>query len=160
MKKLVSTFALVFLFTASMAQAAHYVTGTDSVDGDEIRWGGSTAYSTAWNFGISLWNTLDPIDIEPDTIWTIEDLTVADTSQPLLGWYGAYDPGSDYIYFNSYSTRMPSLTTSQQKNIAAHELGHALGLGHHSINNNVMDDTDFHTSIGSQDEYDYDYLWN
>jgi len=158
MKKLVSAFALVFLFTAGVAQAAHYVTGTDSVDGDEIRWGGSTTYSTAWNFGVSLWNTLDPIDIEPDTIWTIEDLTIADVSWPLQSWYGAYSPNDDYLYFNTYY--MGGLSSSQQKNIAAHELGHALGLGHHSISNNVMDDTDFYTSIGTQDEYDYDYLWN
>lgn len=158
MNKLVLVLSFVLLFGTNTA-AAHF-TGNNSVDGDEIRWGGSTTYSTAWNGGISLWNGLNPIDILPDSYFTIEDLTIADTSQPLLGWYAAYDPSNDYIYFNTYSTRMPSLSSSQKKNIAAHELGHALGLGHHSISNNVMDDTSFYTSIGTHDESDYDYLWN
>jgi len=135
--------------------AAHYVTGYDSVDGDEIRWGGTTKYSSQWSFAVSEWNGEGLINIAPDTLLTYEDLTISDTSKPLLSWYGSYDKKSR-IYFNTYY--MDKVTSSKKKHVTTHELGHALGLGH-SVSGNVMYDSTWIYYLGSQDISDYQYLW-
>jgi len=86
---------------------------------------------------------------------TYEDLTISDTSKPLLSWYGSYDKKSR-IYFNTYY--MDKVTSSKKKHVTTHELGHALGLGH-SVSGNVMYDSTWIYYLGSQDISDYQYLW-
>lgn len=149
------------LLVAPSAKAVNYVLGYSSVDNGEIRWGGSTQYSTQWNGGIGTWNARNKVLIAPDTIWTIEDVTVSDVSIPNEPWAGKhtrYIPGADTIEFNT--PKMNGTSSAFKQNIATHELGHALGLDHHSVSGNVM--YVFGSSqitLGTQDVNDYVYLW-
>ncbi len=154
---LVPLFALLFLATAPFAYA-HFL-GYSSVDGGEIRWGGSTQYSTQWNSAISTWNALGAVNIAPDTIFTIEDLTVIDTNQGDSGWTGLYTntAGADDIYLNTYY--LSGNTSAQRQNTCTHELGHSLGLAH-SLSGNVMYASQTsQTSLGTHDVSDYNELY-
>ena len=157
MKKKILAFLLYFFFLANVAYATHYLLGIDSVDDGEIRWGGSTDYITSWNQAVSTWNALDPIDILPDTIFTWEDLTLHDTYDGTWHSYAGYDivTGEDLWYNDAY---MPDLDADEKQSVSTHELGHDLGLGH-SVYGNVMYAYSWDTSLGSQDQDDYHYLW-
>lgn len=149
----------VLVLSIGTAYAANYVLGYSAVDDDEIRWGGSTSYSTQWNSGVSTWNALDPITIAPDTASTYQDLTISDTSKSSVTWAGQYSNsvGSDTIKFNSYY--MSGYTSSKRQNVTTHELGHALGLAHSYSGNVMYAYVSTRTSLGSQDTADYHYLW-
>ncbi len=165
MKKFV-TRSLVFLIGSicgvTTTFAAHYVTGYSSVDGNEIAWGGSTIYSTEWTSAISTWNALGKVNITPDTIYTIEDLTVSDVNSSTGAWAATasiwtYRSGADKIQLNKYY--LSSLSSSKRQNSCTHELGHALGLAH-SISGNIMYLAQTtQTTLGSQDTSDYSYLY-
>jgi hypothetical protein len=58
----------LLLTSASVAHAAHYLLGKSSVDELEIRWGGSTTYSTQWTAAIATWNARGGVNIAPDTL--------------------------------------------------------------------------------------------
>ncbi len=150
----------IFLLLGGVAQAAHYVLGYSSVDEGEVRWGGSTVYTTQWNAAISTWNALNKIYIAPDTIWTYEDLTLSDVNRSDVVWagkYGYYWIGSDSLQLNSYY--LNSYSSARKQNVATHELGHSLGLNE-SITGNVMYPyVTPQTTLGNQDVSDYRYLW-
>lgn len=147
------------MFLAGVAQATNYVLGYSSVDEEEIRWGGSTTYSTQWNSAITTWNALSVINIAADTAATYEDLTVSDVTKSTVTWAGQYtnSVGSDTIKFNTYF--MNGYSSSKKQNVTTHELGHALGLAH-SLSGNIMYAyVATRTSLGTQDTTDYHYLW-
>jgi len=76
MKRIVSVYCLLALLVTLSASAVHaHFTGRSAVDSGEIRWDGSTTYTSARDFGISVWNSLGSIDILPDNVWVVEDLT-------------------------------------------------------------------------------------
>lgn len=154
---------LSFLFLVSASFVHAHFTGVSSVDAGEIRWGGSTTYSTQWNAGISTWNALDPINILPDTIWTYEDLTVSDVNRSDAPWVGVvakytyYSLYTDTIQLNAYY--LNSDTSAERQNTTTHELGHSLGLDHSFSGNVMYEYQTSQTSLGSHDISDYDYLW-
>lgn len=157
-REIVAFITLLLLFPLGVGAATHYVTGTSSVDGSEIAWGGSTTYSSQCSSGISTWNALGKINITPDTIWTIQDLTFSDVNFRSYTWYASWQQrsGADSIYLNTYYSA--SLSSSQKQSVCTHELGHSLGLAH-SIINNVMFASSWDTTLGSQDRSDYSYLY-
>lgn len=160
MKKTTSlvAFAVMLLMSASVAHA-HFL-GYSSVDSGEIRWGGSTTYSTEWSGGISTWNALGAINIAPDTIWTIEDLTVSDTNAGDSGWTGQYtyySLGADTIQLNTYY--LSGDTSSERQNTTTHELGHSLGLAHSYSGNIMYSSQTSQTSLGTHDTEDYNTLY-
>jgi len=139
------------------------VEGYSAVDSGEIRWGGSTKYSWEWDDARDAWNSLNPIDILPDTIYTYQDLTIQDVDNYWLIWWGQYDYdyiGSDEISLNEY--HMDDGAYENRAHIVSHELGHALGLDHVTGMQHVMDPEEWYTSVtpSSNDECNYDYLWN
>ena len=154
----------LFMLTTSMTNAAHYLIGVSSVDSGEIRWGGSTVYSTQWYGAIYTWNALNKISIAPDNWYTYEDLRVSDVNRADGEWYNVparythYSYMTDTIKLNqSYLNRYNVL---QRQMVATHELGHAHGLNDHSIYGNVMyRSVTSQTQLGTQDVSDYRYLW-
>ena len=150
---------IVMSFGAEPALATtHYVSGTSSVDGSIIAWGGTTTYASQCSSARGTWNALGKINITPDTFWTIEDLTYKDTSSRLYYWNGLWQQnfGADYIWLHTYN--MSGYSYSDVQGVCTHEMGHALGLSH-SIWGNVMYSNSVRTTLGSQDTSDYSYLY-
>lgn len=157
------SFLAIFLFTATTTYAAHYLLGVSAVDEKEIRWGGSTLYSSEWNAAISNWNSRGKVNIAPDTAATYQDLTLSDVDSATgmwLGKAGSYrnSLGSDTLQLNKHYLK--SNTIAERQNTAAHELGHALGLNHHNLKGNILYYSQTsQTALGTQDKDDYGYLW-
>lgn len=160
-KKLLIIPALVLSLATSLgiANAAHYVTVYSSVDEEEIRWGGASAYSSSWSSGVTTWNARGVINIAQDTVSTYEDVTISDVYNRSVSWAGQYSNqiGSDSIQFNSYY--MSGFTSSKKQNVTTHELGHALGLDHSTSGNVMYRTVSTQTSLGAQDISDYHYKW-
>lgn len=151
---------LLSAFFAPSIVFAHFL-NYSSVDDGEIRWDGSTAYTTARDHAISVWNSLGRVNIAPDTWYTYADLEFSDTNRSDVAWDGLYThtTGEDEIYLNSYYLK--NYTSFQQKAVAAHELGHALGLAH-SYSPNLMYQCATCTKVNtpqSHDKEDYYSLY-
>lgn len=157
-KKILILLAFLFLVSTPFVHA-HFL-GYSSVDAGEIRWGGSTQYSSAWSGGISTWNALGLVNIAPDTIWTYEDLTVSDVNEPNESWVGLYtyySLATDTIKLNT--AKLYDDTSAQKQNVTTHELGHSLGLAHSFSENVMYMYQTFQTSLGSHDISDYNELY-
>jgi hypothetical protein len=125
---------------------------------DELRW---TIDDPDFDF-ISPW--LDAVDI-----WDIENgvvissnsldptLYISDISSNSVDWLAIYSPTSHSIHFEEGN--MGGSNANQKINAAAHELGHALGLGHSYLSNLLYWFITELTSLGPQDQADYDFLW-
>lgn len=160
--KIVLTSLLFLMSFASVKAATHYLLGYSAVDSMEIAWGGSTTYSSQFSSAVSTWNALGKVNITPDTVWTIEDLTVSDVNSSSGAWSGVTGlytnrSGADRLQLNKYY--LGSNTSSQRQNTCTHELGHALGLAHSSSGNIMYYAQSSQTSLGSQDTSDYSYLY-
>jgi hypothetical protein len=59
---------MLIISSISVASANVYLLGVSAVDEGEIRYGGSTQYTTAQEYSFDLWNDLGEVDILPDTI--------------------------------------------------------------------------------------------
>ncbi len=150
-----------FFFSGlSVDAATRYLSGKSSVDGTKIAWGGTTTYSSQCSSAISTWNALGKINITPDTIYTIEDLTFKEVNSTAswYAWYGNWTQrvGADALYLNK--AYMGSLSSSAKQSVCTHELGHSLGLAH-SIINNVMYASSWDTALGTHDKSDYSSLY-
>ncbi|MFZ3382317.1 MAG: matrixin family metalloprotease [Candidatus Methanoperedens sp.] len=151
--------AMGILILLAIATSAHYQ-GFSAVDEMEIRYGGSTMYTTAQSHSIDTWNALGKVNIAPDTIYTYEDLTYSDYYDPGSGFDGRYIPnsyGSDDLKFNQY--KMNRFTSDGKKKTALHELGHALGLAHSYAPNVMYEISEQYTQLGQHDKDDYNYLY-
>lgn len=151
--------ALVIGMASLPAASAHFL-GYSAVDNMEIRYGGSTIYTTAKTNSINTWNSLNKVYIAPDNAYTVEDVTYRDFSDSgswISGQYIYRPLLSDIIEFNKYW--LNQYTLSQQKYVALHELGHALGLDHSYTPNVMVQGTYSYTQLGSHDKQDYYYLY-
>ena len=158
---------LVGIFLAAAAFGSHFNPYGDSVDGSEIRWGGSTSFSSAQSWANSEWNAVGSISILADTIWTIEDLTWDDVNDSSASWDGRWTSrvGADLIELNAYY--LNGYSTNNRRTVATHELGHALGLGDHTLSDYGSSSIIMYhcstcsgvTTPQSHDESDYNTLW-
>lgn len=160
MKKTALTLVAAGMLLSSTAAYAHFL-GYSAVDSGEIRWGSSSVFSTAISHANSQWDALGSINIAADTASTYEDVTYMDVRRSDVTWDGRYSnsAGSDEIEFNRHF--MDGYTSTKQKAVATHELGHALGLAH-SYSDQIMyycSTCSGYTTPQSHDRSDYYSLW-
>ncbi len=151
------------LSLAAPANADHF-SGWNSVDNGEIRYQDNTKYNSALSFGIEKWNGLSGPDFKPDSFSTIEDLNVTDVSGMCsASWIGRATPqiGADKVELNV--CLMDQSTQNERWHVAAHELGHTLGIGDHG-NIQYYDAMMYATktsylTLSQHDIHDYVALW-
>ncbi len=166
-RRTVLTLVLIVLIgTGAALFAAHFSPNGPSVDGDEIRYVDNTSYNDALSWAIAEWNDLDPIEILPDSAFTIADIDVFDVNDSSVSWAGARTvrTGTDWIRINSYY--VAGYTTFKKRGVMAHEFGHALGLGDHTSGDGAGSNILMYNCCltvntpQAHDEDDYDDLWN
>lgn len=161
--------------TAGLAQG--HFSGHDSVIGSagnrRLPWSSATDYDSAKSHARSTWNAVGDVDIHQisgSESATLRWLDVNDSSTGFAAWYH-YEPSAlDYIYMNAYYLGLPGdagvgYNADQEKAVAAHEVGHALGLAHNSDYTQLMHsnpaayDGSFHIVPQTHDKADYHALW-
>lgn len=93
-------------------------------------------YRSVARWGIDEWNRLRPVCIVRDTAYSIRDLAFTSNNYGDVLWVGQWQQheyGSDIIRFNSY--RMERASYNNYYGVGVHEMGHAIGLGHPSDEN-------------------------
>ncbi|MFJ2443335.1 hypothetical protein ACIOWG_23415 [Streptomyces sp. NPDC087658] len=115
--------------------------GRSSVDGTEIAWEDETRYDDARIHATAVWtaNGLNRISFPRDDSFRIADLEWSDINETTGQWKNVGAawtalPGTDRIRMNSayLGAGKKYGSTAQRRQVAAHELGHALGFCHKS----------------------------
>jgi Matrixin len=157
-----ATLVMVAVGLVDSGPAEAHFSGADSVDGSEIRWEDHTVFDDARVHSINTWNALGRIKILPDGRFTITDLKFKDFNFSNAGWDGIWtaNPGADTIGYNRFY--FDGYNDTQRRGVAAHEMGHALGLAHSFPGELMVDNTPQRGSITtpqSHDIADYHALW-
>lgn len=136
------------------------VQGWDLVDSNQnLHYESYTAYDSAWEHAVEAWS-LGSVDIESSPSSAETDVRVGDiTAQESVGGT-TYSDGN--VLFNT--VQMDQGTQNAQNAVAAHELGHTVGLGHteeESVMNApiMLDSTANHEVPTGYDEEVYFELW-
>ncbi|MFD6415804.1 hypothetical protein [Streptomyces sp. NPDC060194] len=123
------------LTVCAAAAPAH---ADSSVRDGEIRWSDATQFDDAREWAADVWydseSGLDRVRIGAAPALVDPDLEWRDESRPDVAWVGLWrgGPGPDSVIMNTalLGDGKPFGTRGWRRMTAAHELGHALGIGH------------------------------
>lgn len=157
---------IVFLFVLCIAASATtriyanaYTLGWDLVDsGKHLDVDGNSSYmSYIWN-AKTTWNNYKAGVIRKDSITVIQDVYVSDVSKNNGVAGTTYNDGK--IKMNTYVLK--NCSSDEKKNVAIHEIGHALGLAHNKNSANwgtkhiMYENMSANTKLSGDDKESYD----
>jgi Matrixin len=151
---------LATVLLAPSTSSAHF-NSCDAVDGQTITWISTTLFASDRDYAIGQWNARGGVNITPSAPNAVADVWFRDINRPDVRSVGSFTcrpfGNVDYIKFNRFF--MDGYNDVQQKNVALHELGHALGLGH-SFGGQIMNASVSNlNTLQSHDVADYCALW-
>ncbi|MDR1412660.1 MAG: matrixin family metalloprotease [Actinomycetes bacterium] len=153
--------ALLCIFgVAQVAQAKVAVNIWNLMDsGEHLDYTNNSKYVVSVTTAVGWWNAYKKGVIRKDTSKTVNDVTMSHYSKK-DGSIAITSP-SGTLKFNSYY--MSSLSEHNRIEVAAHEIGHALGLSHNSSKTDIMHATSLDgdkLSKNDKESYDYAYWCN
>lgn len=149
---MVAFFTMLLLIPVTNASAASKLLSWDLVDsGKHMDWDGSTKYQSYFNSGVTVWNNHKKGVIRKDTATRIEDVKISDYTEKSSTAGVTSSAGT--IKFNKYT--MDNLSKTKKKNVAIHELGHALGLAHNTSKDVMYKYVSTKTTLSSNDKASY-----
>jgi len=153
---------LTLAFSATAYASDVHSSGSSFVDTGEIRWTANNWYSSDRTTAISNWNNLDPINILPDTAWSIADVDFTDVNRSDVTWAGMTYLSYGSIQVNNFY--LDQYGSNTRTNVFAHEIGHGLGIGDHTSSTYqgclMYWRVQSVTTPQSHDIADYNALWN
>lgn len=129
----------------SPAIATAHLSGADSVTQRKSLWGSSTQYTEARGHARTVWNALNNVNIRFTNPGETQDVHWYDVNRSDVSWAGWYDnrTGVDHILMNKYYLGDPGsdgFNADIERAVAAHEVGHSLGLSHNADTSQLMND--------------------
>lgn len=145
---LISSFAM----PKSTYAAAKLLTW-DLVDsGKHMDWDGSSAYLTNFTSAVTVWNNYKSGVIRKDSATVIEDVKISDYYE--VSSTAGVTSSAGTIRFNTY--QMGGYTSTKRKNVAMHEIGHALGLAHNTSADVMYAYVSTKVTLSANDKASYD----
>jgi hypothetical protein len=141
------------------APAEAHWTLCDSVHNNQVRWISFTSYTAERDYAAQQWNKLGVVQFVQATGASTADLRFSDTWRPDVTWAAKYSCvlGYNYIKFNPLF--MDTFPTAKRQNIALHEMGHSLKLGHSFTGQVMAPFAGLVTTPQSHDIEDYCRQW-
>ncbi|WP_040400263.1 matrixin family metalloprotease [Heyndrickxia acidiproducens] len=149
---MVAIFTMLLLIPVTNASAAAKLLSWDLVDsGKHMDWDGGTKYQSYFNSGVSVWNGYKKGVIRKDTATRVQDVKISDYT--VKSSTAGVTSSAGTIKFNKYT--MDKLSGTKKKNVAIHELGHALGLAHNTLKDVMYKYVSTKTKLSSNDKASY-----
>lgn len=152
---LLSISSIIFCFQIKPVMA-YNLNSYDLIDGGKhMDWDGSTKYGTAWSESVNVWNGHKSGMIRPDAWNRIEDVKISDYSESSN--IVSMSSSNGKIKFNTLN--MDKYSSSKQKGVIIHTIGHCLGIDNNNSISSVMSEKYNATSLNQDDKDALDWLY-
>lgn len=145
----------LFSMQTASVQADVYTLNWDLVDsGKHLDYDGDSKYMSYITKGANTWNSYKSDVIRKDSGTVIEDVYASDINVENGARGETYPDGR--IYLNKKYLDASTETAARIQKTCTHELGHALGLDHSTMNDVMYKSASNRTALGTNDKESYE----